>query len=357
MTSTEKMRPPLAKASSVARVEKAWYIACRSGELGKHPIARRVLGTPLVLFRGENDAPGALLDRCPHRNVPLSMGRVQDGLLECGYHGWRFDQSGACKKVPSLACATEAAGRAAPAFACREQDGFVWIWAEADAEPVGDPFRFPLVGAPGYTTVRHHVVANATLHATAENALDVPHTAFLHSGLFRSDDKPRNRIEVVVRRWHDRVEAQYLGEPRPGGLAGKLLAPKGGVVEHFDRFLLPSIVQVEYRLGESHFLVCAALTPEEDFLTHLYAVISFKLPIPGWLVVPFLRPVALRIFGQDAQILAKQTANIQRFGGEQYVSTEIDVLGPHILRLLRQAERGKLDGASEPALKSFTMDV
>ena len=36
-------------------------------------------------------APGALLDRCPHRSVPLSFGKVADGRLQCGYHGWAFD--------------------------------------------------------------------------------------------------------------------------------------------------------------------------------------------------------------------------------------------------------------------------
>lgn len=358
VTAPVQLRPPEARGTSVARVTHAWYVACRSEELGaKKPIARRILGIPMVLFRGEGGV-GALVDRCPHRNVPLSMGRVAAGQLECGYHGWRFDTEGACRKVPALCGAAEASGRDAPAFACREQEGFVWVWPEPDVTPDVEPFRFTLIGAPGYTTVREHVVAQSSLHAAAENALDVPHTAFLHGGLFRSDDRPRNRIEVVVRRWHDRVEAEYVGEPRPTGLVGKLLAPKGGVVEHFDRFILPSIVEVEYRLGEgSHLLVSAALTPEEDYLTHLYAVVRFKLPIPGFLVAPFLKPVALRIFGQDAEVLAKQTENIRRFGGEQYVSTEVDVLGPTILRLLRAAERGKVEPSSEPAERRFAMDV
>ncbi len=357
MSATLQLVPPQARGSSVARVTSAWYVACRSEELGtKKPLARRVLGMPMVLFRGEGSV-GALLDRCPHRNVPLSIGRVAGGQLECGYHGWRFDTEGACRKVPALCGAAESAGRNAPAFACREQDGFVWVWGEPDVTPDSSPFRFPLVGTAGYTTVREHVVAKSSVHAAAENALDVPHTAFLHGGLFRSDDRPRNRIEVVVRRWHDRVEAEYIGEPRPTGLAGKLLSPKGGVVEHFDRFILPSIVQVEYRLGESHLLVSAALTPEEDYLTHLYAVVSFKLPIPGALVAPILKPVAMRIFGQDAKVLAMQTDNIQRFGGEQYVSTEVDVLGPAILRLLRAAERGKIEPTTEPAERRFHMDV
>ena len=36
----------------------------------------------------------------------------------------------------------------------------------------------------------------------------------------------------------DRVEAEYLGEPRPEGLAARILSPSGGTVVHFDRFFL-----------------------------------------------------------------------------------------------------------------------
>jgi len=341
----------------VARVSRAWYIACRAGDLGRRPIRRTILGMPIVLFRGAGGSPGALLDRCPHRNVPLSMGSVEQGLLQCGYHGWRFDQAGTCRHVPALCGASASKARAATSFGCREQGGFIWVWPDALAEPTGEPFRFEYDGKSGYTTVREHVVAQASLHATAENALDVPHTAFLHAGLFRSDERERNRIEVIVRRWHDRVEAEYRGEPRPEGVVGRLLAPGGGLVQHWDRFLLPSIVQVEYRLGETHLMVSAALTPESDYVTHLWPVISFNLPLPGWAVVPLLKPIAMHIFRQDAVVLQRQTENIQRFGGEQYVSTEVDVLGPHILRLLRAAERDKVKPVGEAYEKRFEMAV
>jgi len=39
-------------------------------------------------------------------------------------------------------------------------------------------------------------------------------------------------------------------------------------------------------------------------------------------------------------ILARQADNIERFGAEHFASTELDVLGSHIRRLLRQAETG-----------------
>ena len=357
VTVSARLIPPRAKASSVARVPDAWYVACDSRELKRdEPLLRTILGLPIVVFRGAG-GPGALLDRCPHRNMPLSLGRVKDGLLQCSYHGWRFDRVGTCKLVPSLKGESEASARNADAFPCIEQDGFIWVWPQLGAQPTVEPFRFPLIGAAGYTSVRERVTADASIHGTAENALDVPHTAFLHAGLFRSDDRPRNEVEVVVRRWHDRVEAEYIGEPRPEGLVGRVLSPRGGVVKHWDRFLLPSIVQVEYQLDAAHIFVSAALTPESDYRTQLYAVVSFKLPVPGWPLVPLLKPLAMRIFGQDAVVLKRQTDNIQCFGGEHYVSTEVDVLGPSILRLLRAAERGNIEPVEAPHEKRFHMEV
>lgn len=343
---------------SVAHVRDDWYPVSLSRDLKREPRPAMLFGVPLAIFRDTDGRPGAVLDRCPHRNVPLSNGRMNGDHLECFYHGWQFDRSGVCKRVPGLKGVQETKGRRVEAYAAREQDGFVWVYGMPDTEPEREPFRFGYAEKAGYTTVQQVVGATGTLHATAENALDVPHTAFLHGGLFRKDSAARNDIEVVVRRHHDRVEAQYIGEPRPKGLVGKLLAPSGGVVEHFDRFYLPSIVEVEYRLGErTHFISTAALTPVSDFETKLFATISFKLPLPHWLVSLILRPIAYRIFAQDSVALKAQTENIRRFGGEQYMSTDVDVLGRHILRLLRNAERGDRTPFDKPHEKRFSMLV
>jgi hypothetical protein len=101
-----------------------------------------------------------------------------------------------------------------------------------------------------------------------------------------------------------------------------LLAPGGGAVVHFDRFMLPGIAQVEYRLGaENHVLVDAALTPTDDLHTRLFAVVSVKTRVPGWLVRPLVTPVALRVFNQDAKILARQVATAIRAATRALFST------------------------------------
>jgi phenylpropionate dioxygenase-like ring-hydroxylating dioxygenase large terminal subunit len=341
----EKLIPPETKGHvSVARLGRFWYVACQSDELKDKPLARSVLGVPLVLFRGASGKAGALLDRCPHRNVPLSLGRVVGaGVLECAYHGWQFETDGRCAHIPGLlTLGVGPKDRRAPTAAVREQDGFVWVYPELDQAPEAEPFALPQAGSD-YARVVREVETEASLHATIENALDVPHTAFLHRGLFRGG-KP-SEIEATVRRSADRVEAQYDGEPRPSGIAGRVLSPGGGTVEHWDRFILPSIAQVEYRLGRDvHFRVTSLCTPENDFRTRMWAVVEFRTRFPSRAVQRLLEPFALRIFGQDARILRAQAENIRRFGGEQFMSTELDFLGPHIWRLLKQAEAGEHGG-------------
>lgn len=331
--------------ASVARPLKYWYILATAGELGDEPIARTLFGMPIVLFRDGSGKAGALLDRCPHRNVPLSPGRVNGGRLECPYHGWRFDTGGVCRFVPSLCGPSEGKARRVPSFATREEEGFIWVYATPNEEPEVEPHKFRFARAKGYTTVRRMVEAQGTMHAALENALDVPHTAFLHKGLFRSESRGIT-ITAKIHRSADRVETEYLGEPRPPGIVARILSPSGGMVTHFDRFLLPSIAQVEYRIGtENHFLVDSVMTPVNDFVTRIFAVVSFKLRLlPGWLIKPILMPLAMRVFQQDAKILQMQTDLIHRFGGEQFVSTEIDVMGKHIWRLLKAAERGDAPG-------------
>jgi phenylpropionate dioxygenase-like ring-hydroxylating dioxygenase large terminal subunit len=345
--------PPQTRGrASVVKLERAWFIACLSRELRHQPIARTIQGVPLAIFRDARGVPGALLDRCPHRNVPLSLGEVaSDGCLQCPYHGWRFTREGDCAHIPSFIGEPSGKGRRAVAYPTVEQQGFVWVYASPGEMPDTRPHEFAFADVKGYTTVRQVVEARASMYSTIENALDVPHTAFLHKGLFRTESRGIE-ITAKVHRSRDRVEAEYIGEPRPPGLIARILSPSGGMVTHFDRFLLPSIAQVEYRIGtENHLLVDSVMTPVTDFLTRVYAVVSFKMRLPGWLVKPFVKPLALRVFKQDAMILERQTELIRSFGGEQFVSTEIDVLGRHIWRLLKQHERGDAGGEEDDQVK------
>jgi hypothetical protein len=217
------------------------------------------------------------------------------------------------------------------------------VWGRANAEPRGEPFRIPLVADPAYVKVVRELTFASTLHAALENALDVPHTAFLHRGRFRGG--VTNEIEAVRRRIPGGLEVEYVGERRgPGETRNR---PDGEVIQHWDRFFLPSVAQVEYRDRKRHFLVSVLHTPVSDFETRAWFVQCLRLGLPAFFVRRVVGRQVDRVLAQDREILARQTEAIRRFGGEQYMSTDLDLMGPEIWRMLKQAERGLDAEASE----------
>ena len=65
------------------------------------PLAVKVLGEDLVLFRDDQGRVGLLGLHCPHRGADLSLGRIEDGGLRCLYHGWLYDIHGGCLEQPA----------------------------------------------------------------------------------------------------------------------------------------------------------------------------------------------------------------------------------------------------------------
>ncbi len=337
-----------------------WYPVCRSGELRRgRPLGITAFGEHLALFRDRTGTPAAVTDRCPHRNVPLSLGRVHDdGSLECPYHGWRFDGAGRCIAVPGLLDDDgPAAVRDVAARPCTEQDGFVWLWADPDRTPEGAPFALPrLDGPPGRTgEVVLAYDLHASLAAALENHLDVPHTAFLHRGLFRGGapnelTAVRTDIDDAANRRHG-VEVRYLGEPvglGPVRLGGRGPDGRPRTFDHWDRFFLPGIAQIEYRVGEALRIVNTVLhLPVDPVTTRAWFVVRFRTPLPATLARPIVRARGRQIADQDVAMLAAQTDNVARFGAERFTSTDLDLFGPAIWRRLRHAVRAEAGEAGE----------
>ena len=287
---------------SVAFPQQWWYPACMGHDLARTPLSITLMDEPFVLYRDGDGQPHALVDRCPHRNVPLSLGRVHaDGTLECGYHGWRFEGSGRCAAVPALAAdlGTAPSPRDAVSRPVRELDGVVWIWGAADVPPTREPYRLPVLG-DGATTgeVVFQRDIDCTMHAALENALDVPHTAFLHGGLFRkSGQGPQVQAERTD--LPDGVEVRFVGEP---AAFGPLRFPGGATFDHWDRFFLPSIAQIEYRIGDAVRIVNNILhLPLSATRTRAWFVLRFRSPAPARAIGPIVRARGRKILEQDVR--------------------------------------------------------
>ncbi len=292
-----------------------------------------------MLFRDSGGRPQALLDRCAHRGMALSAGRVVGDCVQCPYHGWQYDGSGQLCALPALASGeTMPKPRAMRSYPATEQDGHVWVWI-GDREPAGEPFHFPYHGERGWTTFFMYTRFEATVEACLENFLDVPHTLFVHPGLFRGDETRQTRVRVTRER--DSAVAEFLNEQELEGWGPRLIAPKAQRMEHTDRFILPAITRVDYGFGDEYrFVITSQCTRREDFVVDVTTAITWRLRLPGWLLEPFLRLYCRRVIQQDVDILKIQGEQTKRFGPVT-LHTQADLLGRHISTLRRRAAAGE----------------
>lgn len=227
---------PLKGPASFPR--NAWYVAAWSAELGDGLLARTLLGTPVVLFRDAAGKAAALDDRCPHRRYPLSKGTLEKGVLTCGYHGYSFDGSGACVRVPALQ--RPVSGQRAASFPVRETWNWVWIWmgdpALADSVPLPDPsyvhaddpdWMFAVGGVE--TLKARHML----LH---ENILDLSHLTFLHATTVGSPGIAAAKLRVTDMANGLALMREVLGdavEGTPLGQALEIEGPTDRIMEQF----------------------------------------------------------------------------------------------------------------------------
>ncbi|NDY91861.1 aromatic ring-hydroxylating dioxygenase subunit alpha [Ideonella livida] len=171
-------------------LKNAWTMAAWDEEVKPGALlARTLLDQKLVFFRDAQGVAHALDDRCPHRFVPLSAGRVCDDgqAIQCAYHGLRFDGSGACTHNPHGNGKVPAAARVR-SWPLVERHSILWIW-------MGDPALAEAARIPDFSALdpAHWHVGKGYLHARAnyvletDNILDLSHIEFLHPGTLGSD--------------------------------------------------------------------------------------------------------------------------------------------------------------------------
>lgn len=182
-------------------VRNAWYSAGMStdfkvGQLQGMAIAKK----PVVIWRTAAEEMVAFDDRCVHKRMPLSRGKLlENGTLQCAYHGFAYDSTGKCVAIPSqldLPIPSRAKLRPFPVI---EQDGVVWLWT-GDPDRIGDtrPPRTPEIiddAFESYTFDAIQVPSNYRL--LIENLVDITHFYPLHDGNIGSLEDSKIPVEYV----------------------------------------------------------------------------------------------------------------------------------------------------------------
>jgi 5,5'-dehydrodivanillate O-demethylase oxygenase subunit len=83
-------------------MRRYWHpVAARSELTGiNYTLPVRLLGEDLVLYRDRSGTLGLIGSQCPHRKMGMIYGVPEQNGLRCPYHGWLFNETGACLEMP-----------------------------------------------------------------------------------------------------------------------------------------------------------------------------------------------------------------------------------------------------------------
>ena len=183
-----------------------WYPLAWARQLKRNKtLSVAFAGDPIVLGRTDSNRVFALEDRCAHRQFPLSKGSVCGEQIQCGYHAWRYDASGAIKSIPYLVKGADAPCRAVRAYPCREAYGLIFVFPgdAALAQQTAFP-ELPWFHSTDYKPMLFDREVGCHYSFMHENLMDMNHQ-ILHQRLLGSL-KPQLLRHAKGEGW---VEAKY----------------------------------------------------------------------------------------------------------------------------------------------------
>lgn len=246
-----------------------WHAVARSEQVTTdRPVQVHLLGEAIVLWRSKQVIL-AFRDRCPHRGVALSMGRVDaEKTLVCPYHGMMFDEQGQCVRIPADPTITSFSKAAhVPTYHAQERYGLVWVCL---GEPQQEIPIFDEWDEAGFTYCHCGPYwVNASAPRIVENFTDISHFPFIHPGLLgdpQHPEVPNYRLTVGA----DGITAHdiHIHQQNPDGTG------EAKSVSYFYQIRRPLVAY--FRKGDTttHFSIFLVVTPVEETRSVVWLGIS-----------------------------------------------------------------------------------
>jgi phenylpropionate dioxygenase-like ring-hydroxylating dioxygenase large terminal subunit len=294
----------------------------------------------------------ALEDRCPHRGLPLSFGRLVEDTVVCAYHGFAFRETGECVGVPSQPHVPY--GAQVRSFPVVERPPFVWIWP-------GEPVRSTLAAPPrlrwleesGWDVFGGSLRVAANYLLLHENALDLTHAPFVHheqSPAGYRDRPPPMQIEVSER------SVSYVREFPPTALVGWQVAATGLTPDQpYAQVETGTFVSPALHVGSFDILLprdngprrydkvyVRAFTPEGPDSTHIFWKVARNFAIGDSAATDVLRSLHETTLLEDKPILEAIQRRADPGRDEVHVSADVAALRVrHIVSTMLAEERGR----------------
>ncbi|MCP4142747.1 MAG: aromatic ring-hydroxylating dioxygenase subunit alpha [Chloroflexi bacterium] len=316
-------------------IRNQWYVVLDSKEVKDKPVGAKRLGEKLVFWRDSKQKVRCAFDRCPHRGVALSLGKVRENHLQCPFHGFEFDSNGQCVLIPAEGRSSQPpAAMRLNTYPTYEAHGFIWIWwgdkAPADLKPpnffenIDDHFIYGSAIDPW----------KAHYSRVVENQLDVAHLPFVHRKTIGRGNRTLVDGPKVI--WNkNKMMSTYVFNRVDDGSKARLaseLQPRDGQV-HLE-FIMPNLWQ--NHISEK-VRILAAFVPVDDENTLLYLRFYQKflsVPVFGKIVAQLAMPSNLKIAREDRGVVESHTPLVSslRGGDEKPIKADAPIIEYRRLR-------------------------
>ncbi len=324
-------------------IKNTWYVACAASDVSDKPLGRKICNEPMVFYRGDEGKVAALEDFCPHRGAPLSLGKVCNGKLVCGYHGLEMGCDGKTVAMPGQRVRSFPAIKSFPAV---ERYGFIWVWpgdpTKADAALLPQ-FEFFDNPAWAYGGGVYHIHCDYRL--MIDNLMDLTHETYVHAtsiGQKEIDETPCvtqvDGDHVTTSRFMHGIIAPPFWQM---ALRGNGL-PDDAPVDRWQicHFTPPSHVMIEVGValaGKGGYeapqackvssVVVDFITPETDTSMWYHWGMARQFQTQNDALTASIREGQSKIFSEDLQMLELQQRNLTRHPQRRLLSLNIDAGG------------------------------
>lgn len=286
-----------------------WHPVADAGQLAAGTLqAVRLLEHELIVWRSADGAVHAWDDRCPHRSVRLSLGRVVDDRVECAYHGWQFEPSGQCVQRPAYPAEAPPKAACVTRYHARQAYGMVWVCL---GTPERELLPFPEYGDPRLRKVLcGPYLVNACGPRVIENFLDIAHFPYIHTGILG---------DLAHLEMPDYKLAAFDDGQGSSGMAGviatecfayqpqaNLLATEGSMVEYTYRVVRPlTAILTKLPHNQDGFVEAISLhvQPVEKEVSRAWIIVTMTNPVS---TDDEVRRFQDRVFAQDLAVLESQ---------------------------------------------------
>jgi len=226
--------------------KNCWYPVGWSSELSDSPIGKVILNENIVIFREFNGNIAALEDRCPHRFLPLSAGKVTKKGLQCGYHGLTFGETGDCTASPTQA--ELPTGACVKSYPVAENLGLVWIWMgnpkKANTKKI---FNLPEYHDPKWAVgYGDALTIDANYLLLCDNLCDPTHVNYVHPTTLGNPNEINAPVTYKPEKWGV-TTTRWTRNSEPVGFF-KVFGNYGGVVDRWQIYHMhvPSTAIIDF---------------------------------------------------------------------------------------------------------------